>query len=362
MLEATMPQAAEQTCRESEETFRRFVANVRAYALIQLDSRATISGWNTGAEQIFGFEENEILGRPIWVLYASEGAAGHDTEKDFEEALDHGYSERERWLLRRDGARFLARWVTTPMRDEQGRLQGYTQILYDETTRKESEDQLKTALEEKETLVQEIHHRVKNNLQVVGSLLSIQKIRIEDPQMRAILDDAQSRVRAIAALHERLYASPEFSNVHFGGYMEQLVLDLFAFYAVNKRQIELRLNSADVVLDVNQAMPLGLIINELVVNALKHAFPNSRTGFLEVDLAYLGKSNEFKEGETLDQGFARLTVFDSGIGLMPGTKIDQAQSMGFHLVDMLAKQVHGTLDIGTAQGTSIAVTFPLTLA
>lgn len=340
---------------ESEERFRLFVENVTDYALVQVDPDYDISGWNTGVERSFGYTEEEIVGRPMSVLFTPEDVARRDPEKDFEEALAKGRSELERWLVRKDGTRFWARWVTTPMYDEAGQLRGYAKVLHDETQRKSAQDQLRAAVEEKNALVQEVHHRVKNNLQVISSLLSLQAERLESSQMLAVLEDTQSRVAAIAAIHEQLYASKDLSSIEFGPYLRTLVRGLFGFHSVNKERIALAVDAAEVVLNVDQAIPLGLIVNELVINALKHAFPQDGSGRIAVSLTYTPASAPGQD--PVHEDMVRLRVEDDGVGLGPDIDISQVQSMGFTLVNLLVQQLRGTLEIGRGSGLAVSVSF-----
>jgi PAS domain S-box-containing protein len=345
MRDVTARKKADEQLRDSEERFRLFVENVTDYALIQVDVDQNISGWNTGAGRCFGYTEEEINGEPMKVLFTPEDVEKGDPEKDFEQALAEGRSEYERWLVRKDGTRFWARWVTTPMYDEAGRLRGYAKVLHHETQRKHAQDQQRAALQEKNALVQEVHHRVKNNLQVISSLLSLQADRLESPQMLAVLEDTQSRVAAIAAIHEQLYASKDLSSIEFGPYLRTLVRNLFGFHTVNKERIAVAVDAADVVLNVDQAIPLGLIVNELVINALKHAFPQNRSGNIAVSMTYTPAGEDPVHDEIV-----RLTVQDDGVGLAPGMDISRVQSMGFNLVNLLVEQLHGTLETGEVPG------------
>ncbi|HSU33143.1 MAG TPA: histidine kinase dimerization/phosphoacceptor domain -containing protein [Bryobacteraceae bacterium] len=359
MREVTEQKEAQERLRESEERLRLFIENVTDYALLQVDTESRISSWNTGAARTFGYKEEEILGQQMSTLYPPEDAVRGDAEKDLELALEHGRFEDARWMVRKDGSRFFGRWVTTPMWDETGELRGFAKVLRDETERREAEQQMRASLAEKQALLQEIHHRVKNNLQVITSLLSIQASRIENPQVAAVLADTENRVRAIAALHETLYSSQDLASIEFGSYLKQLVRDLVSFYSVDRKRLQVTVTTEDLVVDIGQAIPLGLIVNELVTNALKHAFPGDRRGTVQVELGYVRSSIDAEKGQTLDEGLGRLTVQDDGIGMPPGLKFDETRSMGLHLVNVLVEQLRGTLELETAAGTRVTIEFPL---
>jgi two-component sensor histidine kinase len=245
------------------------------------------------------------------------------------------------------------------MWDEAGALRGYAKVLRDETERRDAEQQMRASLAEKQALLQEIHHRVKNNLQVITSLLSIQSSRIDNPEISAVLADTENRVRAIAALHETLYSSQDLASIEFGSYLQQLVRDLVSFYTVDQKRLNVIVTAEDLVVDIGQAIPLGLIVNELVTNALKHAFPEGRQGSVEVKLEYVHSSIDVSKGQTLDQGLGQLGVKDDGVGLPADLKIDEARSMGLHLVNVLTEQLHGTLEVDRSGGTAVVIKFPL---
>ena len=359
MPDMTGQKDTQERLRDSEERLRLFIENVTDYALFQVDTGARISSWNTGAARTFGYTEEEILGQQMRTLYPPEDAAKGDAERDLELAREHGRFEDARWMVRKDGSRFFGRWVTTPMRDEAGELHGYAKVLRDETERRDAEQQMRASLAEKQALLQEIHHRVKNNLQVITSLLSIQASRIENPQVATVLADTENRVRAIAALHETLYSSQDLASIEFGSYLQQLVRDLVSFYCVDRKRLQVTVTAEDLVVDIGQAIPLGLIVNELVTNALKHAFPGNRRGTLQVELGYVRSSIDAEQGQTLDEGLGRLTVQDDGVGMPRGLKFDETPSMGLHLVSVLVEQLRGKLEVETTGGTRVTLEFPL---
>lgn len=207
-------------------------------------------------------------------------------------------------------------------------------------------DVLKGALHERETLLQEIHHRVKNNLQIISSLLNMQVRKLEGNAGRDALEDCQSRVAAMALIHEQLYQSTDFSSVSFSPYLSELAQNVLRASESSAR-IELRFADRSVGLAVDQAIPCGLIVNELITNAIKHAFPEDRAGTLTLDLS-LG-----------EDGLVRLVVSDDGIGLPPGFAGQRSDSLGLQLVFALTEQLRGRVRVVSPPGTTFEITFPL---
>jgi PAS domain S-box-containing protein len=359
MRDLTVWREAQEQLRESEERLRLFLENVTDYALLQVDTAARISRWNTGAERTFGYTEREILGAPVRLLYLPEEAARGDAEYDLEAARESGRFEDARWLVRKGGSQLFARWVTTPMRDEAGHLRGYAKVLRDETERQRTEQQIRTSLAEKHALLQEIHHRVKNNLQVITSLLSIQAARLENAEVAAVLAETENRVRAIAALHETLYSSENLAHIEFGSYTQQLVRGLVRFYGIEEKRLSVTVDTADLVVDIGQAIPLGLLLNELVTNCFKHAFPDGRSGSVTVQLAYVPNRIAVERGQSLDEGEGKLVVQDDGVGLPPDLNWMETPSMGWYLVNVLVQQLQGQIEVASLPGTSVTIQFPL---
>jgi len=350
---------AEAKLRESEERFRLFVQNVQEYALFQTDVTGHITSWNPGAERLFGYTGQEMMGQSASRLFTPEAQDAGVLQVEIRRALAGERQSDTRWMVRKDGARFWGQWVTEPVRDEAGEIRGVAKVLRDETERRRSEQALRASLAEKEALVREIHHRVKNNLQVVVSLLSLQAEQIEDPTAIEMFRDTEIRVRAIASIHESLYTSEDLAEIEFGAYALTLIQDLFALYGVKPDHIHSEINAEDMALTITQAIPLGLILNELVVNCLKHAFPEGRAGTIRVSLRYAKEL--LGPGQILDEGSGELCVEDDGIGLPEGFELEQTPSMGLYLVQILTRQLRGSLRWRPGRPTRICIRFPLAL-
>jgi two-component system, sensor histidine kinase PdtaS len=207
--------------------------------------------------------------------------------------------------------------------------------------------QVEESLEEKNVLLKEIHHRVKNNLQIVSSLLSMQARTIKDPQAFAALQNSQSRVRSMALIHERLYQSENLGHIKFGPYIHDLSAFLFRSYQDLSGQVRLNTRIEDVTLDIDSAIPLGLILNELITNSLKYAFPGGRTGEITIQLLYP------------TAGQLNLICSDNGVGISPGQDLHAPQSLGMQLIYSLAHQLDGEVEIETLNGMRVSILIPI---
>jgi len=203
--------------------------------------------------------------------------------------------------------------------------------------------EIQSSLDEKEILLREIHHRVKNNLQVVCSMLRLQSHQADDPRVADNLRDSEQRVQSMALIHEKLYQSENFSHISFDSYLPSLVDDLSHIYSIDRDRIAIHTEVKDVSFDIDTAIPFGLIANELVTNALKHAFPPGRDGEIRIQLT------------SANDGGKTLVVADNGIGLPADFDFKSANSLGLQLVDSLLDQLRGTIHIACTQGTEIKV-------
>jgi PAS domain S-box-containing protein len=217
----------------------------------------------------------------------------------------------------------------------------------DITKRKRAEEQISAALAEKELLLKEVHHRVKNNMQIVSTLLDLQSEGIRDEEALKAFRESQNRIKAMALIHERLYESADIAFIDFQRYIEALSAHLFDSYLVEPGRITLQVDAGGVTLGIDRAIPCGLIINELVTNSLKHAFPDNRRGEIRID---------FIRGEN---GQITLIVGDNGVGLPPGLDSTSTGTLGLQLVTMLTRQLRGILEVdGEGGGASFTLTFP----
>lgn len=344
--------AAEEAVRRSEAQFRMVIESVRDYAIFQLDNEGRIVTWNAGAQHLLGWSAEEILGKSVSVLFTPEDLSRGESIHELETARREGRSLDERWHVRKDGSRFYASGVLTRAPESTQHDARFTKVMQDITSRKEQDDRLRRSLEEKSMLVREIHHRVKNNLQMIVSLLSLQSSHTEDPQLLAAFEETEGRVRAVAHIHEQLYASDDLTTVEIGGYLEALVREMVAIRAPTPEAIRVHTETEKIEMHIERAVPVGLIANELILNSLKHGMP-SGAGELRVTLGWRSGT----------PGWAELCVQDNGPGMPSGLDLSQSQSMGYQLINLLVRQLRAELDIGkrAGAGTSVTVGFPVSL-
>jgi PAS domain S-box-containing protein len=217
--------------------------------------------------------------------------------------------------------------------------------IIDITTRKRLEEEIRTSLHEKELLLKEIHHRVKNNLQVISSLLSLQSAQIKDSHIVQQFRDSQNRVRSMALIHEKLYQSNDLARIDIKGYIQSLSSYLVRSFATEARGVDFRVDVASISLGIDQAIPCGLIINELVSNSLKYAFPEELNG--EVFIFFSQDENQRYH----------LVVGDNGIGFPENIDFQNTTSLGLQLVNSLVKQLDGTVELVCSKGTEFRISF-----
>ncbi|HTY59722.1 MAG TPA: histidine kinase dimerization/phosphoacceptor domain -containing protein, partial [Bacteroidota bacterium] len=215
----------------------------------------------------------------------------------------------------------------------------------DITERKRADDLIRSALREKEVLLREIHHRVKNNMQVISSLLNLQASQTQDAVTRTMLEESRQRVRSIAIIHEKLYNSENLASIDFGVYLKSVADELLRTFG--RPDVSCVLDLDAIPFEIDKAIPAGLIVNELLTNALRHAFPEGAKGTVRVVLRSLG------------DGRVELVVRDDGVGFPPGRDIAGATTMGLAIIRTLVEQMQGELTMETAHGTVCTITFRL---
>lgn len=330
---------SEAALRESEEKFR----NAFDHAPVGMFLARLDGSWmkiNPALCRIVGYSEPELL-TIHWTKLTHPDDVAKDKDKAEEVRLGKiAYYHMEKRYIHKDGHIVWIILGGSAVHDARRNPLYFVGHVNDITD-------LKLALQEKEVLLKEVHHRVKNNLQVISSLLHLQSQHTADPDSTEMFRESQHRVRSMALVHERLYRSADFAEVDFHDYIGSLATYLFQSYRVDADRIHLRVNLHDVRLSIDAAVPCGLLVNELVSNCLKHAFQGRECGCIRIELCPVGEHD------------VQLAVSDDGIGLPDDIHPETAASFGLELVTALVEQLHGTLQVQRGPGTTISVLFPL---
>jgi len=352
-IDISARRASERALARSEDRFRRaFEGATIGMGLIDADGRIALA--NESMARMFGYTQDELASLPVHALVPQRQRAGHhELVRSFmrQPALRYMAKRQELYALRRDGSEFAVEIGLNPMPDSEG--QQVLATISDVTERRAAQSQIERALKEKTALLNEVHHRVKNNLQVISSLLNLQA-RHADDGVRDALRDSQSRVHSMALMHQLLYERADFSALDMGLYLRRLVHLLRDSFLGPSQQIELSVQAPDHPpwrMDLQHAIPCGLVVTELVTNAIKHAFPQGRPGRIDVRLG--GRTDGLLDGtEGGPAGdWPWLEVADDGIGLPADLEPSRARSLGFQLLPLLAEQCGARFSVDGRAGT-----------
>ena len=260
-----------------------------------------------------------------------------------------GYVKNEEILLKRkDGSTFWGSVTAVAVLDDDGDLKHYDGVVEDVTDKREAAERVHASLREKEVLLKEIHHRVKNNMQVVNSLLGLQSRYIKDEAALRMFRESQDRVRSMALIHEKLYGSKDLARIDFGEYIRTLTNTLYRTYSADPERIAMDIDVGEVYLAIDQAVPCGLIVNELVANALKHGFPGEWDKKGRISVILQKKKNDQIE----------MIVEDNGVGLPDGFDIRNTDSLGMRLITILAEdQLGGSIVLCNEDYTRFCIEF-----
>ena len=332
----------EESLIESEKKYRTLFESNPDYTLL-LDIKGKIIDVNQSSINVIGLSKDEFIGKQISDLDII-------LEEDLinivklPEMLDGQLIKPfEVRLIDKDGK---LRWINVQVTkiEKNGETSFILIIAIDITEGKQFEIKLKNSIREKEVLLQEIHHRVKNNMQIISSLLNIQTRYVDDPEAVNVLKESQNRVKSMAMIHEKLYNSKSFNKIYFVDYIESLVWDLFYSYSIKKGTIKPVLDIDDIKLNIETSVPCGLIITELVSNCLKYAFPDGRQGELKVSLK---NKDDYYE----------LNISDNGIGFPENIDYKNTESLGLQLINSLTDQIDGEIELNRTNGTEFKIRF-----
>jgi PAS domain S-box-containing protein len=331
-----------------EDSFRRVVEWAPS-AMVMIDRNGIMVLVNAQTERMFNYGREALIGQSVEILVPERFRHHH-------QGFRNGYFGdpqprpmgigRDLAGCRADGSEFPIEIGLNPIPTEAGVM--VLASIIDITERRRAQQRLEDALREKTVLLNEVHHRVKNNLQVITSLLNLQADYATDPRLKAILAESCGRVKAMALTHQLLYERKDFSRLQLGDYLDRLVQAIRTSYRASGDRITLRLElpEIDVQLDLERAIPCGLLVNELVTNAYKHAFAAERQGEIVIKL------------DEDEDSLICLSVADNGVGLPPDSELAQSSSLGLQLVQLFVEQLHGTQTIERGAGTRFRLHFP----
>ncbi len=319
-----------------------FITSNMLDIISESDANGVLKYVSPSTQQLLGYHPQELVGHSLYeLIHPDDREKVRQTIKKSSNATE-GLRVESR--LKTAEGKYI--WIETtgkPVVDENG-FRGFIYSGRDITEQKKSAEYIKKSLEEKEALLREIHHRVNNNLQVISSLLSLQSDNVRDPRDHELFVESQNRVRSMAMIHEKLYQSDKFNSINFRDYLKTLINRLIYDYSQDLGHIDLELDIENVELNIETSVPCGLIINELVSNSLKHAFPQGRNGKIIV------KFHKIKDKYVLMVG-------DNGIGPLEKSVLESSKKLGFNLVKSLIKQLDASLEILESEGTLYRITF-----
>jgi PAS domain S-box-containing protein len=330
--------------KQADERFR-LVVEAAPSAMVMVDEKGAITLVNSQTERLFGYRRDDLLGQPVETLVPERARAQYPRLRaSFLDAPAAGPMDAGRDLfgLRKDGTEFPIEIGLNPIRTAEGTF--VLAAIIDITERSRAALTMQESLREKETLLQEIHHRVKNNMQLISSLLQLQSGYIRNPEALAIFRESRDRIRSMALIHEKLYQSTSLARIDLAEYVHGLVGILMRTYDTKAQAVRIESRIEGVALSLEAAVPIGLILNELISNSLKHAFPGDRSGLIHVGLE-------------VNNGVFELVVRDDGVGYPPNFDWKDSSSLGLRLIRILSEQLQGDVTMSSEGGVEFRLAF-----
>ncbi len=313
-----------------------------AYLVRAGDARIVFA--NPKAEQMFGYDVGEMFGKHASIVYAPSEKSPEETMAEITGILERGTWSGDIENIKRDGTRFWCHVsVSTFHHPEHGEVWGF--VHTDITERRSADEKIKASLREKEILLREVHHRVRNNMQVITSLLNLQERQTRNKETAEALQNCRQRIKVIATTHEKIYGCKDLTRVELSDYLSDLVGSVQQVFSTPATKVFVQTRLIDFSVSIDRAVPLGLIVSELVANALKHAFRGRDSGAVSISVEQRG-ANEIA-----------LVVTDDGIGIPDSLDWRNTDSLGLMITNMLAKQINGTVELDRTQGTRWSVIF-----
>ena len=331
---------------ESENNIKRLTAAVEqsSNTIVITDIEGEIAYVNKKFADLTGYAKEEVIGKSPSIL--KSGLTPDEMYKDMWTTILTGKVwQGEFRNKKKSGEVYWERIKITPVVDDNDRITNFIAIKDDISNEKQINDKLEQSLREKEIMLKEIHHRVKNNLQIVVSLLNLQSTSVDDVKLKNQLSISQNRVRSMALIHQHLYRSRDLSRINMEEYLLSLSSQLLVSYEGLKDAVKINVDANDIYFTIETAVPFGLLINELVSNSLKHGFPGGREGIIKISL-FETEKNKFE-----------LDYFDSGIGFKMNIVNGHVVSFGMHLIEMLVSQLEGSIELIPSGGTNYKINF-----
>jgi len=361
------------------DRYRIIVENISDHVIFTLNPEGRFDSWSPGAENVVGYGAEEVLGRPYGILFTADECEAHCPRRELDEAALEGHCSTEGWRIRSSGEVYWCIGETTAIRDAAGGLTGFVRVARDMTRQKRAEESLsrlaadleervaertgqleasvselrrkneevealagvtKRDLEEKRLMLNEIHHRVKNNLQVVQSLLKMSVRSLPAGEARDVTMTTAQRIFAMAMVHEHLYQTKDLAGISVSKYLHDLFAGVAESNAALHGQIRIAFDCDEILLNLDHAIPFGLLVNELLANCLKHGFPDGRKGTATVSVHRV-------------QDAVDLVFQDDGVGLPDGFDAAKCTSMGLKLAASLSHQLGGKLNFTSASGCRV---------
>ena len=337
-------QHVERELRESQASLQALLDHTTAIIYL-MDSESRFLLVNRQFEQLFHVIKAEVVGQPVEAVFPEDIAATFRANN--RQVLAAGMAQEFEELAPHDDGLHTYISIKVPLYDVTGIPYALCGISTDITERKRVEEALRAALAEKEVLLKEVYHRIKNNLQVISSLLDLQADTVADPQVRALFEDSQQRIQAVALVHESLYQAGHVGRIPAAEYIHRISTQVFQAYMPPGDRITLRMQADPIWIEVQNAIPCGLIVNELLSNSLKYAFPGDQGGEITIAL------------QAAPEGQVVLTVCDTGIGFPANVDFRHTDSLGMQLVCLLTEQLGGTIELDCATGTRWTLRCPM---
>ena len=341
LRDVTVRKETEHALRESEEKFKNLAEKSPNMIFINQEGRLVYV--NKICEETMGYKRKEFYASDFEFLNLMAPESREKAKNSFLKNMSgKDIGPLEYTIITRKGERIEA-LIATKIILYKGKS-AILGIVTDISKGKRTEEQLKKALNDNNILLREIHHRVKNNMQIISSLLRIQARNIKNKKLHEAFKTCQNRIRSMALIHEKFYKSEDLTRIELDKYIKDLILHLFHTYGINPDVIKLDTEMENVHIEINRAISLGLIVNELVSNSLRHAFPYGKKGKIRIRLQ-----------NTLNNKF-KLVISDNGVGI-PNIDFSNAKSLGMQLVNDLVRQIDGHMDIKREGGTFFQITF-----